>query len=296
MSLLHTKHPIVINPDLAESIGLNEAIVLQQLQYWLTETGSGVEHNGKRWVYNTLEQWQKQFPFWSVDTVKRAFTSLQKSGVISVEKLAAKDHNQTNFYTINHDHHALMEQGKMPSSSKVDSPSSEQCNLPRSEQGNLPSSSSARSADVLTETTTETTTEITDKGDNAADAAGLPATISADVKMVFDHWVAVMGKNPKRTELDDNRKRLITKALKNYSVADLKQAIDGCAASQFHMGQNRDKKKYNGLELILRNSEKIEGFRDNAGPHAADAHGGFKPEDYDNVGYMSDGAREALGL
>ena len=156
----------------------------------------------------------------------------------------------------------------------------------------LPANPTQVNTDLLENTETPEKTE----RDNAADAAGLPATISADVKMVFDHWVAVMGKNPKRTELDDNRKRLITKALKNYSVADLKQAIDGCAASPFHMGQNRDKKKYNGLELIIRNSEKIEGFRDNAGPHAADAHGGFKPSDYDNAGYMSDGAREALGL
>lgn len=295
MSLLHTKHPIVINPDLASAIGLNEAIVLQQLQYWIAETGAGVEHNGKRWVYNTLEQWQKQFPFWSVDTVKRAFTSLQKAGVISVEKLAAKDHNQTNFYTINHDHHALMEHGKMPSSSSVDLPSSEQCNLPSSEQGKMPSSSRARSADVLTETTTETTTENTNKRYSAADAAGSPdKPASAAVNEVYTHWQKVMGKQ--RSKLDNNRRGLIERALKNYSVDDLKQAIDGCAASPFHMGQNRDKKKYNGLELILRNSEKIEGFRDNCGKHIADAHGGFKPGDYDDVGFMSDGAREALGL
>ena len=35
MSLLMTSQPIVINRDLACRIGLNEAIVLQQLHYWL---------------------------------------------------------------------------------------------------------------------------------------------------------------------------------------------------------------------------------------------------------------------
>ena len=117
---------------------------------------------------------------------------------------------------------------------------------------------------------------------------------STDVMKVYTYWQKVMGKQ--RSKLDNNRRGLIERALKNYSVDDLKQAIDGCAASPFHMGQNRDKKKYNGLELILRNSEKIEGFRDNCGKHIADAHGGFKPGDYDDVGFMSDGAREALGL
>lgn len=117
---------------------------------------------------------------------------------------------------------------------------------------------------------------------------------SAAVNDVYTHWQKVMGKQ--RSKLDNNRRGLIERALKNYSADDLKQAIDGCAASPFHMGQNRDKKKYNGLELILRNSEKIEGFRDNCGRHIADTHGGFQPSDYDSVGYMSDGAREALGL
>lgn len=62
MSLLMTSQPIVINRDLACRIGLNEAIVLQQLHYWLNETNSGTEHGGIRWVYNTTEQWLEQFP------------------------------------------------------------------------------------------------------------------------------------------------------------------------------------------------------------------------------------------
>ena len=63
MSLLFNFRPLVINPQLAERIGLNEAIVLQQLKYWLNETESGVEHDGRRWVYNTMEQWQSSSHF-----------------------------------------------------------------------------------------------------------------------------------------------------------------------------------------------------------------------------------------
>ncbi|MGQ7101900.1 hypothetical protein ACUOAQ_30880, partial [Escherichia sp. SP-MK] len=48
MSLLMPSRPIVINPDLAYSIGLNEAIALQQVNYWLKETTSGVERDGVR--------------------------------------------------------------------------------------------------------------------------------------------------------------------------------------------------------------------------------------------------------
>ena len=62
MSLLMPSRPIVINPDLAYSIGLNEAIALQQVNYWLKETTSGLERDGVRWIYNTNEQWLEQFP------------------------------------------------------------------------------------------------------------------------------------------------------------------------------------------------------------------------------------------
>lgn len=78
------------------------------------------------------------------------------------------------------------------------------------------------------------------------------------VTEIFDHWRVKM--SSPRSKLDDKRKRLITNALKNYQADDLKQAIDGCAASPFHMGQNDRKEKFNGLDLILRNADKIDGF------------------------------------
>lgn len=144
MSLLFKFRPLVVNPQLAERIGLNEAIVLQQLKYWLSETGAGVEHAGRRWIYNSVEQWQQQFPFWSVDTVKRALKSLQNQGIVLVEQLAKSRHDHTNHYAINYESSALIDQG----------------NLHQSDQGNLPQSERASCTD-LTKTTTETTQEIT---------------------------------------------------------------------------------------------------------------------------------------
>lgn len=144
MSLLFNFRPLVVNPGLASKIGLNEAIVLQQIKYWTIETDAGVEHKGLRWVYNTHEQWAEQFPFWSVDTVKRTLSSLVKQGLVFVEKLNKVKHDQTNYYAINHLSSALIDQG----------------NIPPIDQGNLPSSKRAERTDV-TKTTTEITTETT---------------------------------------------------------------------------------------------------------------------------------------
>ncbi|MFB5941584.1 transcriptional regulator, partial [Citrobacter freundii] len=109
MSLLMTSRPIVINPDLAYSIGLNEAIALQQINYWLQETKSGMESDGVRWIYNTTEQWLEQFPFWSESTLKRTFTRLKTLGVLKIEQLNKSQRDMTNFYTINYESELLDE-------------------------------------------------------------------------------------------------------------------------------------------------------------------------------------------
>lgn len=103
-----------------------------------------------------------------------------------------------------------------------------------------------------------------------------PSVPSDDVTAVFEHWREVMGKT-RRTALDSNRKTLIAKALKTYSLDDVKAAITGCSLSPYHMGENPSRKVYDGLNLILRNAEKIEQFigyteRQPASVHHLDDH------------------------
>lgn len=84
------------------------------------------------------------------------------------------------------------------------------------------------------------------------------SSASADVLLVFDHWRSVM--DHPRAVLDQKRKKKIADALKKYPVDFLKQAIDGCKLSPYHMGQNDKGTVYDDLELILRDTAKIERF------------------------------------
>ncbi|EKN6355965.1 hypothetical protein ACOHX9_000673 [Yersinia enterocolitica] len=161
MSLLFKYRPLVINPELAARIGLNEAIVLQQINYWLTETNSGIEQEGIQWVYNTHKEWVKQFPFWSIDTVKRTLLTLEKLGCVRVEQLAKAQRDMTNYYTINYECDALNSDSKLPQSKGADCPDGDS-NLPPSISADCPHLKRADCPDVhteITETTTETTSE-----------------------------------------------------------------------------------------------------------------------------------------
>ncbi|HHI2551383.1 TPA: DnaT-like ssDNA-binding domain-containing protein [Klebsiella aerogenes] len=158
MSLLFSRNPLVVNPELAVRIGLNEAILLQQLNYWLKEPSSGIDHDGFHWVYNTLEGWKKQFPFMSESTIKRGFTSLKRMGIVRIEQLSQNKHDKTNYYSIIHESPYLSDEVKLTSSSRstcTDGAAQRDC----VEQVNLTSSSRPTCTDV-TETTTEITTDI----------------------------------------------------------------------------------------------------------------------------------------
>lgn len=78
------------------------------------------------------------------------------------------------------------------------------------------------------------------------------------VEIVWDYWLSVMGS--KRAVLDSKRMVLIGAAIHDYGIDGCKQAIDGCASSPFHMGQNSQQIKYNSVGLIFRNADKTEDF------------------------------------
>ena len=96
--LLIDEPPLQVLPSLAREIGLNEAIMLQQMHYWLIK--SSHEFEGVKWFYKTLEDWQTEFPFWSTMTIRRTLTNLEKQKVIRIGNFNKKKFDKTKWYTI----------------------------------------------------------------------------------------------------------------------------------------------------------------------------------------------------
>lgn len=234
MSLLMPSRPIVINPDLAYSIGLNEAIALQQVNYWLKETTSGLERDGVRWIYNTNEQWLEQFPFWSESTLKRTFTRLKNLGVLKVEQLNKSQRDMTNYYTINYESELLDEV-------KVTKSKSSKCTLPSGQNEPMEevkverSIGSKRTAlirsnctDVLTENTTENTTDIKNPICPVAPQPDGDVLITDQAKQVLTHL----------NQVTSSRYQVSTTSLQNirarigegFTVEELSLVVDYCNA------------------------------------------------------------------
>lgn len=83
-----------------------------------------------------------------------------------------------------------------------------------------------------------------------------------EVRLIFDAWVEATKRDAARTKLTDKRRRVIRKALADYSLEDLVAAVRGWKHSPHHRGENDRDTVYNDLELLLRDAQHIEKFRD----------------------------------
>ncbi len=99
--LVPSSSMLLVLPDLAKKIGLNAAIVLQQVHYWLNPKVNSNVIQGKHWVYNTYEQWQQQFSFWSLKTIQRIINKLEEQGLLI--SFIKRDPIITKYYSIDYD-------------------------------------------------------------------------------------------------------------------------------------------------------------------------------------------------
>lgn len=84
MSLLIPEPPLIVLPSLAREVGLNEAIMLQQL-YWLGQRSEG------RWVQRSASEWGHALRgCFSARTCERILASLRKQAAVEWEEQPGK--------------------------------------------------------------------------------------------------------------------------------------------------------------------------------------------------------------
>lgn len=89
-----------INPALAKEIGLNESLILLQIEYWISISDN--ERDGKWWTYQSVRDMQeKSFPFWSISTINRAVNKLIDEGYIIEGNFNKKKYDKTRWFALN---------------------------------------------------------------------------------------------------------------------------------------------------------------------------------------------------
>ncbi|MBE9130009.1 hypothetical protein IQ258_28715, partial [Coleofasciculus sp. LEGE 07081] len=102
MKLLSPEKPLIVLPQLSAAIGLNEALILQQIHYWVEKAGE-LKNDGFKWFYKTYKKWAVELPFLSIGTIRRAIAVLRERGLILVEQHSLKTLYRANWYTVNYE-------------------------------------------------------------------------------------------------------------------------------------------------------------------------------------------------
>ncbi|MEQ1111693.1 hypothetical protein [Acinetobacter johnsonii] len=221
--LLINESPLQVQPSLAKAIGLNEAVFLQQLHYWLGV--SKFVRGEKKWVYNTYDEWLDQFKYMSLSTLKRTIKSLKDQGLLCVEQFDNKRSNQVNYYAINYEVLNKIGEENSQAIDSIDEVKMSQCNGSKWTDGlgqnepmdkvKMNQSPLGQNEPICNTRDSQETSQENNKKKNKFDAAQveLPANVNRDL------WVQFVDmRNSIKKPLTENAVKLLINKLIGFGV------------------------------------------------------------------------------
>lgn len=105
----HLGKACVFDKDHAEKYGVNGAIFLSYLFYWLgvNRDANRNYRDGKFWTYNSMAALKKIFPFWSDKQIRTTIKKLKEQGAIDVGCYNKMPFDRTQWYTLGDDIYPL---------------------------------------------------------------------------------------------------------------------------------------------------------------------------------------------
>ena len=220
-NLLLDDKPLVIQPKLAELLGdLDEAVILQQIHYWL-EKRLNIK-DGYSWVYNSMVEWNKQFPWLSLKTLKRKFKSLEDKGLLITGNYNKAKFDRTKWYRIDYD--AFSNLGNALGQNDLTNVSN--CPNAKGQNDTTNTIEYTENNNIDTTTTTDTTEIKIIYEFWKSNIGSLSPYLYREIRTIYNDWKEV-SKQPKEMILE-SIKMAIEKDIKNinYIKAILKRWYD----------------------------------------------------------------------
>lgn len=88
--LLIHEYPLVLLPSLACKVGVNEALLLQQIQTLANHSGRRAG-DGRLWIPLSFSELLDMFPFWNEQDIRKIIARLEESGILLSHIEESKD-------------------------------------------------------------------------------------------------------------------------------------------------------------------------------------------------------------
>jgi len=99
------KAVLLVSPVLAAAVGINNAHIISQIDYWLQNPLAGYMIDGEKWIYNGYSEWAAQLPWLSVDQIGRHIRALEARGLILSDNFHNTTRDRRKWYRL--DYHAI---------------------------------------------------------------------------------------------------------------------------------------------------------------------------------------------
>lgn len=226
--ILNEPNTLRISPALAEEIGLNESIVLLQIEFWISITNHEID--GRRWTHQSIREMQKKaFPFWSVSTIQRAIKNLLDAGYLIEGQFNKAKYDKTRWYALGE---RLLTLQSVRLDAGVETRSGQ--NETRSNQYET---GSGQNETTIPEITTEITTETNTSND--VSSASPETSESVPYDEIITEYHKACPSLPRIRYLTDKRRRSIRSRWKKYKdLAVFTEVFKKAEASDFLSGRN----------------------------------------------------------
>jgi len=92
------------NEDIAIDVGFEESVMLDNIYFWINKNKSKSKvthyHEGKFWMYSTVEKFTEQYPFWSSSQIRRILKNLKDNNYIETGEYNKWKPDRTKWYTV----------------------------------------------------------------------------------------------------------------------------------------------------------------------------------------------------
>lgn len=108
------------NTDLAEKFGIEKAILLDHICYWIAENERNEVNfiDGKTWVFNTAKALNEKFHYMSQRSLARYLNELERDGVLITGNYCKNHFNRTKWYALSDEYMHLLNDYKSASEIK----------------------------------------------------------------------------------------------------------------------------------------------------------------------------------
>lgn len=85
---------------IAQELGVNAAIVVQNLQFWIKKNEANDKHfhDGRYWTFNSMKAWHELFPFWTERQIRKILDDLVEKKIITKGNYNEMKYDRTLWY------------------------------------------------------------------------------------------------------------------------------------------------------------------------------------------------------